>query len=157
MNREDKSHRPLVLLVDPHDDRRTLYGNWFVSLGLEFVCAADALVGFAIAKAYQPELIVTELRLRRSDGLQFIRQLQAAAATRHIPILVVTATTAPEAVNAALAGGAVAVFPALSEFEVLREQVASILAHAPTRCAKQRRRVALGATLNGSLTDGTES
>ena len=86
MNGSEGTRRPMVLIVDPHDDTRDLYG-WFTSLGFEVVCAAHALVAVTIAKAYEPDLIVTEPRLRRSDGLQLIRRVQASAATRHMPIL----------------------------------------------------------------------
>jgi hypothetical protein len=35
---------PLVLLVNPDDYTRDLYGNWLVSLGFDLMCAADAQV-----------------------------------------------------------------------------------------------------------------
>jgi CheY-like chemotaxis protein len=57
-----------------------------VSLGFDLVCAADALVAAGIARTCQPDVIVTELQLRRGDGLVLIRRLKASAVTRDLPI-----------------------------------------------------------------------
>jgi CheY-like chemotaxis protein len=140
MTTDDRVAKPMVLVVHPDEDMRSVYGDWFASRGFDVVCATEAFVALVIAQAYQPELIVTELRLRRSDGLQLIRGLQARAATRHLPILVVTVTTLAEAVHAATAAGAVAVLPALADIERLDALVASIVVHprpvpAGRRCA----------------------
>jgi CheY-like chemotaxis protein len=145
--------RPLVLLVNPDADMRDLYGDWFVSLGFELVCAADALIAVVIARAYQPELIVTELRLRRSDGLFLIRQLRANAVTGHLPILVITRTTQPQTLQEATAAGAIAVFPALTDFDRVRNLVATIASRVPAVPAQRRRALPWGAILHSSITN----
>ena len=48
--------------------RGELYGNWLVSLGFDLVCAADAVVAMTIARTCQPNPIITELQLRRSEA-----------------------------------------------------------------------------------------
>jgi len=159
MSGNGRGHRPVVLIVDPDDDSRDLHGDWFTSLGFEVVCAAEASVAFAIARAWDPDLIVTELRLRRSDGLQLIRQLQARAVTRAIPILVVTATTHAGALEAARAGGAAAALPARTTFDVLRAHVMTLLAgRSPLWRTPNTKRPSLGALLGGAGADeGAES
>lgn len=93
-----------------------------VTQGFEVVSAADALVAFLIAKVYDPELIVAAPCLPRIDGLQLIRNLDASA-TRHVPILVLTAATDPAMLEQALAAGPVTILPALMNFGVLHEHV----------------------------------
>lgn len=158
MNGNEPTIRPMVLIVDRHDDLRDLYGDWFVSVGFEVVCAADAPVAFQIAKAYRPDLVVTELCLRRSDGLQLIRQLRATAVTQDLPILVVTTSTCAGVLDQAIAAGATAAMPALGSVDALGANVTAIMARASaTRRGSNRRHMSLSAILNGSLTaDGTE-
>jgi CheY-like chemotaxis protein len=159
MNENERGQRPLVLIVDPEDDSRDLHGDWFTSLGFEVVCAADAGVAFAIARAWDPDLVVTELRLRRSDGLQLVLQLQAAAATRRIPLLVVTATSQAGALEAASTAGASAALPAGTSFDVLQAHVNSLMTQrARLRSGRKRKRPSLGALLAGAVPDeGSES
>ena len=47
--------------------------------------AADAIVSVA------PDIVLLDLRLPGMDGLALVRQLKANEATRHVPIVVVTA------------------------------------------------------------------
>jgi CheY-like chemotaxis protein len=47
--------------------------------------AAEAIVAVA------PDIVLLDLRLPGMDGLTLIRQLKASEATRHVPVVVVTA------------------------------------------------------------------
>jgi CheY-like chemotaxis protein len=141
---------PLVLLVNPDDRTRDLYGNWLVRLGFDLVCAADALVAAGIARTCQPDVIITELQLRRSDGLVLIRRLKASAVTRDLPIVVVTRLTHPEVVEAAQAAGAIAVIPLLTDFDRVRTILATALTGAPVNASRRRQPFSIGAVLRAA-------
>jgi CheY-like chemotaxis protein len=141
---------PLVLLVNPDDYTRDLYGDWLVSLGFELVCAADALVAAGIARTCQPDVIVTELQLRRSDGFELIRRLKASAVTRNLPIVVVTTLTQPEVVQAAMAAGAIAVIPLLTDFDRVRTILAAALSRAPVNSSRGRKPFSIAAILRAA-------
>ena len=141
---------PLVLLVNPDDHMRDLYGNWLVSLGFDLVCAADALVAAGIARTCQPDVIITELQLRRSDGLVLIRCLKASAVTRDLPIVVVTKLTQPEIVQAAMAAGAIAVMPSLTDFDGVRTILAAALTRGPVNSSRRRKSFSIAAVLRAA-------
>jgi two-component system chemotaxis response regulator CheY len=141
---------PLVLFVNPDDHTRDLYGNWLVSLGFDLMCAADAQVAAGIARTCQPDVIVTELQLRRSDGLELIRRLKASAMTRNLPIVVVTKLAQPEIVQAAMAAGAIAVIPLLTDFDRVRAILEAALRRAPVKSSRRRKPFNLGAILRAS-------
>jgi two-component system chemotaxis response regulator CheY len=136
---------------------RDLYGDWLVSLGFDLMCAADALVAAGIARTCQPDLIITELQLRRSDGLMLIRRLKASAVTRDLPIVVVTKLTQPDVVQAAMAAGAIAVMPSLTDFDDVRTFLATALARAPANSSRRRKPFSLSAVLRASASDWDES
>jgi CheY-like chemotaxis protein len=146
----DARNEPMVLLVNPDDETRDLYSNWLASLGFDVVCAADALVAAGIARTCLPDVIVTELALRRSDGLVLIRRLKASAMTRDLPIVVVTRLTQPAVVQAAIAAGAIAVIPSLTDFGRVRTILATVLTRAPVNASRRRKPFSIDAVLRAS-------
>ena len=97
----DSPERRMVLLVDPHEDHRNLYGDWFWSQGFDVVTTSSGRMAIAIAAAYDPDLVVTELNLPDMNGIVMERRLREARTTQHVPVLIVTACARPQILNAA--------------------------------------------------------
>jgi DNA-binding response OmpR family regulator len=78
-----------VLLVQPPDDSRDMYAEFFGHHGMDVVCPEDVATALTLAPA--ADVIITGLQLPGAvDGYQFIERLRADAATRHKLIIVVT-------------------------------------------------------------------
>jgi DNA-binding response OmpR family regulator len=87
--KERKKHG--VLIIEDSPDFSNL---------LKFVIEDEGLEGIqfpvnepdvvAWAKEHKPILILTDLALRRKDGLDFIRDLKADAATKKIPVAIIS-------------------------------------------------------------------
>jgi CheY-like chemotaxis protein len=78
-----------VLLVQPPDDSREMYAEFFRHHGMDVVCPDDVVEALTLAPA--ADAVVTGLQLPGTmDGYAFIQQLRAGAATRHKLIIVVT-------------------------------------------------------------------
>jgi CheY-like chemotaxis protein len=82
--------RPLVLIVDGHDDTRELYAVALPAFGFEAVTVGDAADAFGQAWLTHPDIIVTEISLPRSDGWNLVEDLKRDPRTRDIPIVVLT-------------------------------------------------------------------
>jgi CheY-like chemotaxis protein len=121
---------PLVLLVDDNPDTLEMY-----SLGLQYeglrVNRADngerALEAVAVDR---PDCIVTDVRMPRMTGMEFNRILRTDAATANIPVIALTAMSAPAELATARAAGfdTVLIKPCLPEHlarEVMRLVAAS--------------------------------
>jgi hypothetical protein len=50
-----------VLIVEPEEDVRGLYFDWFCSAAFDIMCAVDGTVTHALAERYPPDLVVAEL------------------------------------------------------------------------------------------------
>jgi CheY-like chemotaxis protein len=87
--------RPLVLVVDDHDDTRELYVQSLVAFGFEAIAAADCQQACRRAWESHPDIVVTDLTLRGGDGWQLIQDLQRVARTRDIPVVLLTGHAAP--------------------------------------------------------------
>jgi two-component system, cell cycle response regulator DivK len=87
--------RPLVLIVDDHDDTRELYLESLAALGFEAIAAADRANACQRAWESHPDIVVTDLTLPGGDGWQLIQDLKRQARTRDIPIVLLTGHEAP--------------------------------------------------------------
>jgi CheY-like chemotaxis protein len=82
--------RPLVLIVDGHQDTRELYTVALPALGFDVMTVDDSAEGYSRAWESHPDIIVTELALRHRDGWELLRHLKGDPRTRDIPVVVVT-------------------------------------------------------------------
>src|SRR5438477_9905666 len=81
----------LVLIADPNEDTRTMYGTYLRTLSYEIDEADDGDEALGKSVAHRPSVIVTETRLPLVSGLELCRLLRQDALTCAIPIVVVTA------------------------------------------------------------------
>jgi CheY-like chemotaxis protein len=89
------SSRPLVLIVDDHDDTRELYVTTLAAFGFEAIAAANRAQACRRAWESQPDIVVTDLTLPGGDGWQLIQDLKGEARTRNIPVVLLTGHAAP--------------------------------------------------------------
>jgi CheY-like chemotaxis protein len=80
--------RPLVLIVDGQQDRLALNALALTTLGFDVLAADDTTSAFGRASAMSPDIIVTDLVLRRESGWDLLARLKGEPATRHIPVVV---------------------------------------------------------------------
>lgn len=96
-----------VLIVDDEAPvrRGVVAGIDWASLGCTVVGeAADGEEGIAAAERYRPELIITDVRMPRMDGLEMLRVLRERGSRAHV--IVLTAHNDFECVRSALRLGA---------------------------------------------------
>jgi two-component system, cell cycle response regulator DivK len=82
--------RPLVLLVEGHEDTRALYALALAASGFDVVAVQDS--GEACTRAWEihPDIIVTDLPMPNDDGWQFVHNLKQNPRTRDIPVVAVS-------------------------------------------------------------------
>ena len=80
-----------ILYVEDNDDNVYVVKQRLGRLGYTIVVASDGEQGVALAKAEQPDLILMDLSLPVVDGWEATRRIKAADATRHIPVLALSA------------------------------------------------------------------
>lgn len=102
---EAEDARPLLLLIDDHDELRARLRGL---LGQRYrLCeAADGEPGLDLARRELPDLIVCDVMMPGMDGLQLARRLRADPDTAAIPLLLLTARAGADRAVAGLAAGA---------------------------------------------------
>jgi DNA-binding response OmpR family regulator len=82
---------PRILVVEDHEPSRDALSRRLERSGYRVVSAVDGMEAVALAQSETPDLILMDLGLPRLDGWGATRQLKAEAATRGIPIIVLSA------------------------------------------------------------------
>ena len=125
-----------VLIVDADDDTRELYRQSFDADAWQIVEARDGRDALATALTHPPALVITETRLPFIDGYALCEILRDDAATRHVPILVVTSEARPSELDRARQAGADDVLTKPAVPERVLETAQALLG----RCAELRER-----------------
>jgi DNA-binding response OmpR family regulator len=96
--------RPRILLVDDDSDIAQGIQLRLNSAGYDCTIAFDGLAGLDCALAILPQVILLDVRLPKLDGIALLRELKSRAATKHIPVVMVSASLVEQ--NNALDAGA---------------------------------------------------
>jgi CheY-like chemotaxis protein len=87
--------RPVVLIVESHEDTRALYAIALSGMGFEVIAEGNCANAYGRAWKAHPDVIVTDLTLRQLDGWELLRDLKQDPRTRDIPVVVITADSQP--------------------------------------------------------------
>jgi CheY-like chemotaxis protein len=82
--------RPLVLIVNGHDDGLALNCVALTAVGFDVLFAADGDEGYVRACERHPDIIVAGLPMRNCDGSKFLARLKEDPRTRNVPIVVLS-------------------------------------------------------------------
>jgi len=82
---------PKLLLVEDNEMNRDMLSRRLVRRGYEVAIAVDGEQGVAMARSETPALILMDMSLPGLDGWEATRQIKAAAETRAIPVIALTA------------------------------------------------------------------
>ncbi len=80
-----------VLIVDDDPDAQEILSTIVGSLGPTVGIASDGEEALACIGARIPDLVLLDLMMPNLDGFQTLARLRSTRATRHIPVVVVTA------------------------------------------------------------------
>ena len=94
-----------ILYVEDNEDNIYMLSRWLRREGFEVSIARDGVEGLAMAREALPDLVIMDLVLPELDGFDAAQQLRAAADTRHIPIIALSASVLPEHRDRAIDAG----------------------------------------------------
>jgi CheY-like chemotaxis protein len=94
-----------ILYVEDNDDNVYMLRNRLARAGFTVVVATDGVQGVAMAGTERPDLIIMDLTLPDMDGWEATRRIKADPATKHIPVVALTANAMEGDREKALAAG----------------------------------------------------
>jgi len=99
--------QPKVLIVDDDDNNRGVLCDALGCESYRLLEAVDGRQALVIANQELPDLILLDVLMPGLDGLATLHGLKAQAATRHIPVIMVTALNMDSQISVCLDGGAI--------------------------------------------------
>jgi DNA-binding response OmpR family regulator len=94
-----------VLFVDDDASARSGYSKYLTANGYDVTLAATGGQALAAARTSSVHVVVLDLGLPDIDGWEVARQLKAAAATAHVPIIALTGSDLPHERASAMRAG----------------------------------------------------
>ena len=94
-----------VLLVEDNEMNRDMLSRRLVRRGFEVVFAVDGEHGVDLARSEKPDIILMDMSLPVMDGWEATRRVKSDEATRHVPVIALTAHAMSGDQEKALAAG----------------------------------------------------
>lgn len=82
---------PKVLLVEDNEANRDMLARRLQRRGFVVVFAIDGAPGVAMSKTELPDIVLMDMSLPVMNGWEATRAIKADAATKHIPVVALTA------------------------------------------------------------------
>lgn len=105
VTRNKREVRPLILIVEDHEDTRFLLSFVMEQCGFRVIQALDGVEAVHAAEKTRPDLILMDTNLPRVDGLMATRAIRNVARLHDVPIVFISGHAEPEARAAAIATG----------------------------------------------------
>jgi CheY-like chemotaxis protein len=99
------SEQKTILVVDDYDDVRLVTKRALESFGYRVLEASSGTEAVKVAQADSPDLILMDLSMPAMDGFATIHQLRKLLGLRDVPVIAVSAHTAKEIRDDAIAAG----------------------------------------------------
>jgi CheY-like chemotaxis protein len=94
-----------VLLVEDNEMNRDMLSRRLQRRGFDVLTAVDGEEALRLTRERQPHIVLMDMSLPVLDGWEATRRLKADPATRHIPVIALTAHALPAERDRALEAG----------------------------------------------------
>ena len=115
-----------ILVVEDTLDTREVIHLYLKMEDFSVITASDGREGLYLARAEQPDLIVTDINMPNLDGLEMIKQLRSQKEFKDIPIIALTAYGIEER-DASIKAGANRALDKPTNLEFLIEDIQELL------------------------------
>lgn len=82
-----------ILVVDDEMDIRIFISTLVETNGYKPLVAKDGEEGLKMIKEHQPDLVILDVMMPKESGLKLYRQIKSDDATKHIPVIMVSAVS----------------------------------------------------------------
>ena len=106
MNETPAETLPIILIVEDDDDLREMLALFFKRSAFALVTVNSGEAALEVCQTQRPDLILLDVMMPTMDGITACQIIRALPGYAHVPILMVTALQAPDAITRAFEAGA---------------------------------------------------
>lgn len=120
------SEKKAILLIDD-DDQILHYLAGLFRNTYQVYQASDGEDGLKLARKHLPDLVISDVQMRGMNGIELCRQIKEEESLQHIPVILLTASTATDVRLKGVEGGADDYITKPFDKDILVARVASLL------------------------------
>jgi CheY-like chemotaxis protein len=105
LNQQTLAARPMALVVDDSLSTRRSLAQFVNDMGMDVRTAKDGFEAIDVLQEQMPSIILVDMEMPRMNGLEFTAHLRANAATKDIPVIMITSRNTEKHRNLAAAAG----------------------------------------------------
>jgi signal transduction histidine kinase/DNA-binding response OmpR family regulator/ligand-binding sensor domain-containing protein len=90
-----KKGKNMIMVVEDEDELRQFIRS-ILEPDLVVIEAVNGAMGYEHALTYQPDIIISDVMMPEMNGIELCSRLKSNLATNHIPVIMLTAQSAPE-------------------------------------------------------------
>jgi CheY-like chemotaxis protein len=125
------ANRPVVLIVEDHDDTREMLQLLLGVFGCRAIAAHDGEEALSLAEKTLPDLILMDIKMPLLDGLSVTRLIRSHPTLNEVPIIAVTGMVTPQFKIEVLRAGCNDCLYKPIDFERLEQLVKTLTPSAP--------------------------
>jgi response regulator RpfG family c-di-GMP phosphodiesterase len=127
------TRRRRILVADDEPLLRRMYESYLGNEGYEVVSASDGDEAIQRARVDGPDLVITDVKMPRTDGYDVCRAIKEDKGTRHVPVVMVSALGGEVDATRGFQAGANEYLTKPLDLEELRERIDAIFRGIETR------------------------
>ena len=120
-----------ILIIEDTENNRVLLTRRLKSRGYDIITAEDAEKGLLLVEVERPDLVLMDVGLPGMNGWDATRQLKSNPATKHVPVIALTAHAMDGDREKAMAAGCDEYEIKPIDFNRLFEKIDRLLAQRP--------------------------
>jgi DNA-binding response OmpR family regulator len=105
INKENRDHAPLLLIIDDNPDLRYFLSSSLMS-DYNIIEATNGQDGLTEALNHIPDIIICDIMMPVMDGMDFLKNVKEDIRTSHIPVIMLTAKSSEQTQVTGLGTGA---------------------------------------------------
>lgn len=117
-----------ILLVEDEEELVRIVQTYFRDEGYDVRIAMNAEEALVTLETFTPDIIVSDVRMGRMDGFQFLQALRSLPEKKHIPFIFLTIMDDRQSVERAASMGADGYLTKPFDVEDLHEKIKQVLA-----------------------------
>jgi len=128
LRQEENEDSPLLLYIDDNPDLRNYIRRSFAN-DFRVIAADGGESGLELAQTSLPDIIISDVMMPGTDGIEVLQKLKSTPQTSHIPVILLTAKDNEESMLEGLKYGADGYVTKPFNHESLRQQILNIVQH----------------------------
>lgn len=86
---------PKILVIEDNSHMQNMLAERLTVAGFQVICADNGRIGLEMVQSYQPDLVLSDIKMPEMDGYEFLKALRQTVDMATLPVVLLTAEMVP--------------------------------------------------------------